>query len=502
MYRYYFLLFAFVLLGCPSVPPEDDTTEPNDQATPWDPTAYFETMETPPAELLEPDPLPELEGDYTLVTAKQFKEDPDILNTLDAPRIMLVGDFTEFGRIKLNRLNSNTRTVLSGLTDPFQARDKNECTKVDALDIQGGSWVITKIWFNSESQEKFGVKYTQSSRMVNVENCTWSRCRWTNAVNGIRVVNSSYNTFQYLAANERALVPIDGALVGFEAPAGQESRGNRVLYCETVDLPDGIGGAPWSISAQQAGSTPGTVFAFNAGQKTPAIYRPVEIVIDGDTLEYCAYMAEDGVDIKNGAREDGPGNRSWFYANFHTGSRPTGIDCKDGASPCASAGSSGVGIGVWHNWAKFWNIWGNLSLDDIHGLYVEGYLDNDERTRVEGIDVRYNVVAYQADCNPGGYPKPGSDRPPRPNENNGLALRVVCPDCTVENNVVAGTNTAYYKPTLAKYSNNLFAEITPGTARPEFTPMEALTWKEYSVQVSPLLNPDSLLTILLPVPNF
>jgi hypothetical protein len=499
MYRYLFLFVALFLAGCPA-PNEPTKPEP----IPWDPTAYFPDMETPPAELLEPDPLPELEGNpsWEILTPEDFAQDPDILNRPGTYFWRLQGDFSKFGRITLDKPLNGQRTVIQGAQDPFNGSKREENTIITALDIQGGSWVITNIWLHGEDQEKFGVKYTQSSRMVNVENCTWSRCRWTNAVNGIRVVNSSYNTFQYLAANERALVPIDGALVGFEAPAGQESRGNRVLYCETVDLPDGIGGAPWSISAQQAGSTPGTVFAFNAGQKTPAIYRPVEVVIDGDTLEYCAYMAEDGVDIKNGAREDGPGNRSWFYANFHTGSRPTGQDCKDGASPCASAGSSGVGIGVWHNYAKFWNIWGNLSLDDIHGLYVEGYLDNDERTRVEGIDVRYNVVAYQADCNPGGYPKPGSDRPPRPNENNGLALRVVCPDCTVENNVVAGTNTAYYKPTLAKYSNNLFAEITPGTARPEFTPMEALTWKEYSVQISPLLNPDSLLTIILPVPNF
>jgi hypothetical protein len=500
---YLFLLFlVFIPLGCEDPPPDDDQQPPTETADYWQPWEVFPDMERPPAELLQPDPLPEIGTERTVkqLTAEDL-QNPNIFETPGVDKFVLPeGDFSEVGRIVLNGHGNDRRVIIEGSADPFE--ENAGFSYLAAFDIQGGSWIFNKIFFRDDSGEKFGVNYGLNSRIIGPEtnNNTFNRCRWENAVQCIRVVNSSFNTFQFNAVPHRALVPTDGGFVSLEAAEGMESRGNRIIFNEVKDLPDGIGGTPWSSKPYQSGSTPGTVFAFNVGEKTNRVYKETVVYDEeGNRHVWCSQIGEDGSDQKNGGRTEAPEDRCWYYANVSFGSLPTATGCKeDPEAPCASAGSSGVGIGIWHNRAQYWNIWGNLSLQDIHAIFVKNYNLNDERHRVKEISIKYNVIAYQTNCFPGGIA--GGPSQGRVNENNGLAFRVICETCTVSDNIVAGTETGIFTPTFALFENNLFAEIDPREPRPGFTAQADLDWVEISVKPSPLTNPEEVRTYLIPVP--
>lgn len=480
-----FFIFAIItLISC------DPPTDPPQiiAVAPWSPIEYFENIEPLPTPLAQLDTMPELDRqNWAIVTPETVIEYPGIFEDPEILNYLVSGDFTEFGRIELNS-TLDQRKVIKGKADPFLSTEN--VAKFSAFDVRSGSWVFSDLLFDDPSLEKEGVKYGPNSRLIGpAGNTTWNRCLWRNILTGVRVINSSNNTFQ-LCAGQRgtALVPTDGVLVGFEASEGQESAHNRVLLCESENLPDGCVATPWSASASQSGSTPGTVVAFCSNRKTFEIYRPTEVAGKDALYQWCSYMAEDGGDFKNGPVDDKPENRCWYYGNVSYGHLPTAQNC-DGR-PCASAGSSGAGIGVWHNRARNWNIYGNLSLSDIHGIFVKQYLPNDPRHRVENIDVAFNVVAYQTDCHPGGIE--GGPNGGRINENNGLAFRVMCETCTVRNNVVYGSKTAFFNPTPAQFKENLFADDLP---------KDSLRFKIVTVNLSPLLWPGTSMQIELPGPE-
>ncbi|MBR9922236.1 MAG: hypothetical protein GYB31_15460 [Bacteroidetes bacterium] len=500
MYWKLALLFSFTLLfsACPKGAEKENLSNlPNGDsltkkavsvATPawgWNPKEIF-----PDIDLIDiyPDPLPELENgipaDATVVNAGNIG-DGSIFNDPDKWFFVVEpGDYSDLERIKLTASGTaDQRRVIMARGEAPWNRDPENRSRFDAFDIRGDYWMMYNLEFFGHSAVKDDIRAGVPTRLMNVGHCTFSHCLWRNARMGLRIYGNR-NTVQFCVFKDKPLVSADVGGVVIMANTGKESRGNRVLGCEFAGMSDGVG-VPWS-DRSDSGSTPETIIAFNNSWIPKSLYRKLKM---GDEY-WTTSCAEDGYDVKNGAITNDPSDRCFFIGNISRGHRVTDQDC-------GGSGSTGAAW-LFHRRARNWLIAGNLSYDDAMGCYVKGYsLKGRSKDQVEAMEITQNVFAYLASEFPGG----GEWKRGRENPDDGLALRVSCPTCEVHENIIVGADKDSYDPKVieANIHDNLFVDVINKRLKEGHKSRTAVTWKKVRFKASPLLNPEEVIEIEVPL---
>jgi hypothetical protein len=427
------LFIVFVaLIGCekktednpndPGYPPIDTTIVTGGPITgPWNPWELFDDLPEIPEWVYALDTVFNSEENIAMPTAQQLLRGHEQIFSTPGVDVFVIpaGDYTSLGRIRLPDTGGR-RVVIRGTGDSKQVEGS---TIFAAFEITSGSWVFDNLRFDDASQEAHGIKYGLNFKVTGGKKHVWNKCSWANAQLAIRLIDADSCTAQLCIFDDRALVPGDGGFIIISGSKGEEARFNRVIFNEIHNGADGAGGTPWSDSPSGSGSTPVTVFYGNSSFKDSRVYKAYNL----NGIEYCAHIGEDGSDQKSGGLR--PEDRSWFVANVSYGNYPTAIGCKeDPKQPCASAGSAGVGIGIWHNRAKYWNVWGNATVNSNWGIYIKG--SDSEKHQVTDIDVGWNLIYAPSDCGAPSFN--GRDT------ETGIAFKVMNDQCYVHDNIVVG----------------------------------------------------------------
>lgn len=481
MYRYILFLLIFVLFGCPNQPdPPSDPVDPgeNKPQFAWNPKQLFPDIDLPE---VVPSPVAEIESipEDAIAIGKDNIGDGSILNNLAFNYIVVEnGDYSDLGRIILT--TSGTRDEKRVIYCP-----DGDCV-FDGFEIrEADHWIISNLTFYSNFREKDGVTYGNVTKLWKSDFNLFHQCHWRNSASGLRIYGN-YNTVQFCSFSERPDLPYDIAGVVINARDGEESRGNRIIFNEFKGMTDGAG-APWDPNGD-GGSTPATVMAYNTSW-LPEESRKKMLVVDENGKEHLWdwSCAENGYDIKNGAITDLPEDQSIFIGNVSIGHRVTDPDCG------GSAGSSGAGW-VFHRMARNWLIKGNLSLNDAHGCFVKGDPGKpDSKDHVTNIQMQQNAFIQLEGYFPGGIAGW------RENPNERLGIRVHCPTCFVNQNIVSGAQYEVYLNNVeAKFENNIYVDIE----RPVIEDQIIEETKEASIQLlqSPLLDLSDTLRVSFRVP--
>jgi hypothetical protein len=490
-----FLIASVVVgFGCPKNAGAPDTTAVSDTDSisrvvtsqslsdwGWNPTVVFPELELPE---VFPDPLQELENgipsdavyvDRSNIGDGSIFNDPNKRFFVVAP-----GDYSYLGRITLDASGKpgQRRVIMARGAEPWK-KAEDQRARLEAFDVLGDGWVFYNLEFYGNSKEHRGITAGFLTRFMEVDNCTVARCMWRNAQAGLRIYGN-YNTVQNSLFMEKPRVGSDVWGVAIFARDGKISRGNRVIGCEFIGMSDGVG-VPWDAGGD-GGSTPATVIAYNHSWVPKSMYTTMKV--EGKT--FIMACAEDGYDIKNGARTNDPADQSLFIGNVSRGHRTTDREC-------GGTGSSGAGW-IFHRRARNWLIMGNISYDDAQGCFIKGYSRREGgKDRVENIIMRQNVFANLAPTFAGGV---GGMRE---NPNNGLAMRVMCPSCEVYQNIIVDAEKDCFAERMqANFHDNMYVGVRERT-QPGHRSESEVQWRNVQIKASPLLNPKETLNIRVPL---
>lgn len=468
-----------------------ETPNPGSNFT-WDPGDVFAnppSFSSSVSALFEPSPVPVIDSiidEACPVTTTNFHmeifNDPNCQYFVVEP-----GDYSEYERVPLNisGTSDNPRVIFGAAGEYPWEISSNQRSRMDSFDIEASHVYIMYLEFYSELNPSStgGRGYSSGNRQLSGDYNVFHGNYIRNSHRGCRCYGN-YNTWQFSLSDDRPEVPFDVAGVGFYAKIGEESRGNRVLYNEFIGYSDGVG---LPRDATSIGSMPGTIVAYNTSWIPTSLHIETLVTdaVTGESQIEVTACAEDGYDIKNGALSNSASDRSYFVYNTTRGHRVTD-------QSCGGSGSSGVGW-LFHNWARNWDVAGNISYDDAHGTYVKG-TTNDGVHAVERVNMYKNVFAHLPQTNAGGM---NGDRV---SENDGLALRIACENnCTVDQNIIFDVNfdsvwsedesdTPITNNTLADVINRKLLNQT------YLDPAQTITLQ---IAKSPLKNPGA--TISMPI---
>jgi hypothetical protein len=337
------LIFAFLLFGCPTPPPD----EPEGEG--FTPVVLSDTMKLnskrdslvydprfPASKYL--DQLPELSvsRSYTLIRPESYRNWSECL-AVNKYLKLLPGDYTGWGQIKTAVSGTEADPVIIRYADTsevsaYKLRGTTKEAVIEAMKLEGVSnIIITGITFRGKGDSKNGVIGGMKSSILNCKNIYIDFCNIENVtVSAIRMINVTGCVIQNCVFQqfERALNG-DGGAIAVQASRDRTSSGNRFVNNEIINFNDGMGfpreGNPTGSESDLVGECLDNVFENNDIYITDLLYNP-----DGTAC------AENSMDFKSGTKSNA---HNLVIFNRFSGNRPSGPEC-------GSSGSNGCFISL------------------------------------------------------------------------------------------------------------------------------------------------------------
>jgi hypothetical protein len=337
------LLFAFLLFGCPTPPPD----EPEGEG--FTPVVLSDTMKLnskrdslvydprfPASKYL--DQLPELSvsRSYTLIRPESYRNWSECL-AVNKYLKLLPGDYTGWGQIKTAVSGTEADPVIIRYADTsevsaYQLRGSTKEAVVEGLKLEGvENIIITGITIRGKGGEKNGAVGGMKSSITNCKNVFIDFCNFENVtVSGVRMVNVTGCIIQNCVFQQfdRRLNG-DGGAVAIQASRDRTSSENRFVNNEIINFNDGMGfpreGNPTGSESDLVGECLDNVFENNDIYITDLLYNP-----DGTAC------AENSMDFKSGTKSNA---HNLVIFNRFSGNRPSGTEC-------GSSGSNGCFISL------------------------------------------------------------------------------------------------------------------------------------------------------------
>ncbi len=383
------------------------------------------------------------------------------------------GDYRDWGPLPL-RLSGSERAFRilryynPSARDPYHpphpvkmAGDSDREVLLESFVFEGADyWILHGLTFRGRASRKRGLQGGLTSKMKPgsdhniIDYCLFERFL---GIAALRILQSNYNLIQRCVfRNKTEGIGVDMGGIVISARAGGESRGNHIVENEFYNLTDAVGlqynqprkGNPESRA--QTGTVPATVIENNDIYIEPRLYREKE---DGEWA-----CAEDGLDIKVGAKSAKPEDRILILGNRIWGFRPTD-------QRCGGSGSTGVGI-LLHRQASNVLIKDNIIFNTAQGIVVFGENPKKPGEKVENITIENNLI-YDI--------RRAVDR-----EQMGLALRLIAP-CTLRYNTVCKAEELFFlhaRQSEHTLRYNLFKDIKRASSQqiPSGLVAEANLW--------------------------
>jgi hypothetical protein len=360
------LLFAFLLFGCPTPPPD----EPEGEG--FTPVVLSDTMKLnskrdslvydprfPASKYL--DQLPELSvsRSYTLIRPESYRNWSECL-AVNKYLKLLPGDYTGWGQIKTAVSGTEADPVIIRYADTsevsaYQLRGSTKEAVVEGLKLEGvENIIITGITIRGKGGEKNGAVGGMKSSITNCKNIFLDFCNIENVtVSAIRMVNVTGCIIQNCVFQQfdRRLNG-DGGAVAIQASRDRTSSENRFVNNEIINFNDGMGfpreGNPTGSESDLVGECLDNVFENNDIYITDLLYNP-----DGTAC------AENSMDFKNGTKSN---SHNLVMFNRFSGNRPSGPEC-------GSSGSNGCFVSL-HRAASGIDFKSNIFYDGSVGFNI------------------------------------------------------------------------------------------------------------------------------------
>jgi len=337
------LLFAFLLFGCPTPPPD----EPADEG--FTPIVLSDTMKLqskrdslvydprfPASKYLNPLHQLSVPRNYKVVSPDSYRNWAECLASNKYLKL-LPGDYTSWGQIKTIVSGTETDPVIIRHADTsevsaYKLRGTTKEAVIEAMKLEGVSnIIITGITFRGKGDSKNGVIGGMKSSILNCKNIYIDFCNIENVtVSAIRMINVTGCVIQNCVFQqfERALNG-DGGAIAVQASRDRTSSGNRFVNNEIINFNDGMGfpreGNPTGSDSDLVGECLDNIFENNDIYITDLLYNP-----DGSAC------AENSMDFKSGTKSNA---HNQVILNRFAGNRPSGTEC-------GSSGSNGCFISL------------------------------------------------------------------------------------------------------------------------------------------------------------